>query len=159
MTTVSLQRPAQVKRRGRKLGVKTVSASLEQHRRAWLNSVTQEKGQNYKLCQLLGAPDSFVSHLLASRRTFTDGITRRIEEVLHLPPGTIDAAPVQPVAPVVPATSADTPPPQDSPAAEPLDPELETALRSLFNRAISKGTLNNASAARLIQELVSVTGT
>lgn len=32
------------KRRGRKLGVKTVSDVVEQQRQAWLRRVTQEKG-------------------------------------------------------------------------------------------------------------------
>lgn len=79
------------KRRGRKLGVKTVSDVVEQQRQAWLRRVTQEKGKNIQLCQLLRVPDSFVSHLTAGRRTFTDSIVERIEQVMHLPRGTIDA--------------------------------------------------------------------
>lgn len=160
MTTLSLQTPLTVPtRRGRKAGVKTVSAGLEEKRRAWLSFATQGKGQKMHLCRLLGAPDSFVSHLLAGRRTFTDGITRRIEEVLHLEPGYIDAATGSSALPA-PAPDVDASPPlaQDSPS-EPLDPELALALKSLFNRALTKGTLDNAKAARLIQELVSVAGT
>lgn len=107
--------PAQQVRRGRKAGVKSVEAALEETRRSWLTHVTTPKGTKSQLCRLLQAPDSFVAHLLSGRRTFTDKIAEKIELVMGLPEGTIDgwtpdsaAIPVMPVSAMpVSAAAAD----------------------------------------------------
>lgn len=142
------------KRRGRKLGVKTVSAVVEQQRQAWLRRVTQEKGKNIQLCQLLRVPDSFVSHLTAGRRTFTDSIVERIEQVMQLPKGTIDAGLV--VACETDADSASLTVSHIAPASCSLEPGLKVALQSLLSQALAQGKVSNTDAVRLINELVTL---
>jgi hypothetical protein len=137
------------KPRGRKLGVRTVSDGLESHRRAWLFRFTRPRGMNLRLCQLLSAPDSFVSHLLAGRRTFTNGITKRIEEVLGLVSGTIDAGSgvednKVPVAEKVPGKRKSV-----------LDASLAQALVNVLNRALSEGEVSNAIAIKILVDLTS----
>lgn len=142
------------KRRGRKQGVKTVSDVVEQHRRAWLCQVTKEKGKNIELCRLLQVPDSFVSHLTAGRRTFTNAIVERIETVLKLPHGTIDSGLVvtrkDDSAVSIPSTS------EPAHATATLEPGLAVALTNLLSQALAQGKVNNASAVKLIGELVSI---
>lgn len=141
------------KRRGRKRGVKTVSEAVEHHRRLWLSKLTQEKGKNAELCHLLKVPDSFVSHLTAGRRTFTDAITSKLESVLGLQPGTVDkgltvsneSQAATSVAPVGVTSSSVT-----------LDPGLASALQNLLSQALVQGKIGNVTAVRLINELVSL---
>lgn len=116
---------AVVAKRGRKLGVKTVSSETNEHRRQWLLAVMAQPGANAELCRRLKASDAFVSHLIAGRRTFTDALAMRIELVLGLKSGGIDAG-ISP-HPVVYQSDVD-----DSKAERGLDESIERALLGML---------------------------
>lgn len=153
--TTNMSHPLQVlpgKRRGRKAGVKTVSDEVLRHRRAWLTEATKEKGQNITLCHLLKAPDSFVSHLTAGRRTFTNAITARIETALGLPLGTIDSSGVA----VECDNSSPAVPTHITPSSVPLEPGLADALQNLMATALAQNKISNTVAVKFINELVTL---
>ena len=130
-------------RPGRKPGVKTVAESVESVRRNWLHTFLSTRGNNARLCELLNADDSFVSHLAAGRRTFTNAIVERIENVLEIPPGTIDSGGADSVAITVKQCEAEV-----------LNPKLEAALVELLTRALRENRVDNALAIRFISEIV-----
>jgi hypothetical protein len=105
-----------------------------------------QRGANAELCCLLQAPDSFVSHLVSGRRTFTDAITARIEDVLGLTRGAIDASSDAPLKlrPVGDGAMA----PRE------LNLGLERALTELLRSALRDKRVNNSAAIRLIGEIV-----
>lgn len=76
---------ATARKRGRKPGQISIPQEVQEFRLAQLRDLTREPGSKSRLCRLLGAPDSFISHLAAGRRTVTDAIAERICEVLELP--------------------------------------------------------------------------
>ena len=133
-------------KRGRKPGVKTVTKDKEEHRRLWLASAMARRGANAELCSLLHAPDSFVSHLVSGRRTFTDAITARIEDVLGLKRGAIDEARHAPLSlrPVG----------EGAMAPQKLNPVLQRALTELLASALREHQVSNLAAMRLIGEII-----
>lgn len=131
-----------VRRPGRKAGVKTVAESVEFVRRKWLHTFLSTRGNNARLCELLNADDSFVSHLAAGRRTFTNAIVHRIENVLEIPPGSIDSGDLDSVA--IPVKQC----------GQALNPGLEAALVELLTRALRENRVDNALAIRFISEIV-----
>ncbi len=132
-------------RRGRKPGVRTVSATVNELRAQWLRDNTTEPGMKSRLGALLGASDSFVSHLIAGRRTFTDRTAALIEKVLGLEFGTIDAeARAAHEQRSNPATGGDN----DTACA--LDPGLEKVLVAIFQKALSDKRLSDEQAIKIL---------
>lgn len=129
------------RRRGRKPGVKTVTLDISERRRQWLqNYVRSGHGRNAALCASMKMSDSFVSHLTSGRRTFTDSLARRIEEVLGLNVGDIDAG-------VIPASTT-------APKTGVLHPGIKHALVSLLLAALLTNRIDNSKAIRLISEVI-----
>jgi plasmid maintenance system antidote protein VapI len=135
--------------RGRKPGVRTVSDAVCNKRRGWLSYYTREPGKKSKLGKMLQAPDSFISHLLAGRRTFTDNITCRIEEVLGLTPGTIDASDV------VAATAVNLPAyvHHSEEGNRVLDANLAKVLVDFLNQAILRNQVTNEMAIKILVDI------
>ena len=133
-------------KRGRKPGVKTVPIDLNEHRRNWLASTLRLPGTNAELCRMLGATDSFLSHLLAGRRTFTNAITERIESVLGLDKGTIDAGTAVTLKPASVGFGAAS--------TKKLNPVLERTLTELMATALRENRLSNSVAIRFIAEII-----
>ena len=133
-------------KRGRKPGVKTVTIDLNEHRRNWLASNLRLPGANAELCRMLGATDSFLSHLLAGRRTFTNAITERIENVLGLDKGTIDAG----TAVTLKSASVGF----VAASTMKLNPVLERTLTELMATALRENRLSNSVAIRFIAEII-----
>jgi hypothetical protein len=132
-------------RRGRKPGVRTVSATVNELRAQWLRDITTGPGIKTRLSSLLGAPDSFVSHLIAGRRTFTDRTAASIEKVLGLEVGTIDAearAAYEDVSNTATGTDNDT--------ACALDPGLEKVLVAIFQKALSDKRMSDEQAIKIL---------
>lgn len=140
---------AVVAKRGRKLGVKTVSSETNEHRRQWLLAVVAQPGANAELCRRLKASDAFVSHLIAGRRTFTDALARRIELVLGLKSGAIDAG-ISP-RPVVYLGDVDEFKPERV-----LDESIERALWGMLTSAIHQGRVGNYEALFLLRSIVAM---
>jgi hypothetical protein len=145
-TALSMPTGTGGEKRGRKPGVKTVTRDKEEHRRAWLASAMTRRGANAELCCLLQAPDSFVSHLVSGRRTFTDAITARIEDVLGLTRGAIDASSDAPLKLRPVGDGAMAP--------RKLNLGLERALTELLRSALRDKRVSNSAAIRLIGEIV-----
>ena len=145
-TALSMPTGTEGAKRGRKPGVKTVTKDKEEHRRAWLASAMTRRGANAELCCLLRAPDSFVSHLASGRRTFTDAVTARIEDVLGLKSGAIDASSHAPLKPCSVVEGAMAP--------RKLDLGLERALTELLRSALQDKRVSNSAAIRLMGEIV-----
>lgn len=135
--------------RGRRPGIKTVSSATNEHRRQWLLAVMVQPGANAELCRVLEAPDSFVSHLMSGRRTFTDALARRIELVLGLASGAIDAG-VFP-RPIVPLRDVD-----DTKPERVLDESIERALWGMLTSAIHQGKVGNQEALQLLRSIVAM---
>jgi len=135
-------------KRGRKPGVKTVSEDIERRRRNWLAATLAERGANAELCRLLLAPDSFVSHLASGRRTFTDAIAARIEHVLGLDEGSIDAG--------IHVSLKPLPVSKGARAGHRLSPGLKRVLTASLGRALREKRLTDSAAIHLIQEIVSL---
>ena len=133
-------------KRGRKPGVKTVTIDLNEHRRNWLASNLRLPGANAELGRMLGATDSFLSHLLAGRRTFTNAITERIENVLGLDKGTIDAG----TAVTLKSASVGF----VAASTMKLNPVLERTLTELMATALRENRLSNSVAIRFIAEII-----
>lgn len=133
--------------RGRRPGIKTVSSETNEHRRQWLLAVMVQPGANAELCRLLEAPDSFVSHLLSGRRTFTDALARRIELVLGLTSGAIDAGKFP--RPIVPQRDID-----DSKPERVLDDSIGKALLGMLNAAIHQDRVGNLEALQLLRLII-----
>ena len=134
-------------KRGRKPGVKTVPIDLNEHRRNWLASTLRLPGTNAELCRMLGATDSFLSHLLAGRRTFTNAITERIESVLGLEKGTIDGGTAVTLKSAsVGFVAAST--------KKKLNPVLERTLTELMATALRENRLSNSVVIRFIAEII-----
>lgn len=140
---------AVVVKRGRRPGIKTVSPETNERRRQWLLAVMESPGANAELCRLLEAPDSFVSHLLSGRRTFTDALARRIELVLGFTSGAIDAG-IFP-RPIVPLRDID-----DSKPERVLDESIERALLGMLTSAIHQGRVGNQEALQLLRSIVAM---
>lgn len=140
---------AVVAKRGRKPGIKTVSSETNEQRRKWLLAVMAQPGANAELCRRLEAPDSFVSHLIAGRRTFTDALVRRIELVLGLTGGAIDAG-ISP-RPIVHQCDVDGCKPERV-----LDESIERALVGMLNSAIHRGRVGNQEALQLLRSIVAM---
>lgn len=140
---------AVVAKRGRRLGVKTVSSATNEHRRQWLLAVMVQPGANAELCRLLDAPDSFVSHLISGRRTFTNALARRIELVLGLTSGAIDEG-ISPRPIVQQRDIADFTPDRV------LDESIERALWGMLTSAIHQGRVGNQEALQLLRSIVAM---
>lgn len=138
-----------VAKRGRRPGVKTVSAETNERRRQWLLAVMEPPGANEELCRLLAAPDSFISHLLSGRRTFTDALARRIEAVLGLVGGAIDVGVFPP--PIVYQSDDDGHQP-----ARVLDEPIEKALLGKLTSAIHHGRVGNWEALQLLEIIIAM---
>lgn len=82
--------PPPRKQRGRKPGQKSIAPETQAFRLEKLLALTAEPGSKARLCRLLGAPDSFMSHLCAGRRSMTDAVSEQIRTVLGLPEGYFD---------------------------------------------------------------------
>jgi hypothetical protein len=96
---------------------------------------------------MLGATDSFLSHLLAGRRTFTNAITERIESVLGLEKGTIDGGTAVTLKSAsVGFVAAST--------KKKLNPVLERTLTELMATALRQNRLSNSVAIHLISEII-----
>ncbi|UCV23595.1 hypothetical protein [Ferribacterium limneticum] len=146
--TLSESLDAVVVKRGRRPGVKTVSPETNQRRRQWLLAVMESPCANAELCRQLEAPDSFVSHLLSGRRTFTNALARRIEAVLGLTSGAIDAAMFpRPIA----HRCDDDPKPERV-----LDDSIEKALLGMLNTAIHQGRVGNLEALQLLTLIIAM---
>jgi hypothetical protein len=142
--TKAVEKSYRRSRRGRKPG-KTVTSSIEHHRRNWLANFTKTRGQKSHLCTLLSAPDSLISHLIAGRRTFTDRITEQIEIVSRLARGTIDAGY---------GSISWGPMPEPEPIPK-IDKRLQDVLVTIFNNKLSAGHISNEIALNLLFELSS----
>jgi hypothetical protein len=141
--------PLGVKPRGRRPGVRTVPDTVTARRAKWLRNFTKTPGMNMKLCCLLEASDSFVSHLLAGRRTFTNRIAEKIEQVLGLESGTIDSEAsastdgvFQPVVPEIEKGKKCR-----------LDPGLETVLVNVLKHALSEGLVSDKMAIKILMDI------
>lgn len=135
--------------RGRRPGIKTVSSETNEHRRQWLLAVMVQPGANAELCRLLDAPDSFVSHLISGRRTFTNALARRIELVLGLTNGAIDEG-ISPLPIVQQRDIADSKPERV------LDELIERALFGVLTSAIHQGRFGNQEALQLLRSIVAM---
>lgn len=140
---------AVVAKRGRKLGVKTVSSETNEHRRQWLLAVMVQPGANAELCRRLKTSDAFVSHLISGRRTFTDALARRIELKLDLTSGAIDAG----IFPRPIVCQHDV---GDSAAERVLDESIERALLGMLSSAIHQGRVGNHEALLLLRSIVAM---
>jgi len=136
-----------VPRRGRKAGVKTVALNVDESRRQWLKLVMAEPGLNAELCRRLVASDSFVSHLLAGRRTFTNSITWRIEDIFGLARGSIDAGVLPSLKRPITAGVLRKP-------AVVLDRIIERVLTEMLATALRERRVSNSAALRLLEEIV-----
>jgi hypothetical protein len=134
--------------RGRKPG-QTVTDEICNQRRAWLYRCTRQPGKKVTLSKMLSAPDSFVSHLLAGRRTFTDSITRHFEAVLGLAPGTIDSSDVA-ATKEVSLQSSDSCREDDKVV---LDANLAKVLVDFLNQAILKQQVTNSMAIKILVDI------
>lgn len=72
-------------RRGRRPGQISISPELQALRLERVRELTSQPGSKARLCRLMGMPDSYVSHLVAGRRTITDSIAEKLVEALKLP--------------------------------------------------------------------------
>lgn len=135
--------------RGRRAGIKTVSSETNEHRRQWLLAVIVQPGENAELCRLLEVPDSFVSHLISGRRTFTNALARRIELVLGLASGAIDEG----ISPRLIVQQRDI---ADSKPERVLDESIERALLGMLTSAIHQGRVGNQEALQLLRSIVAM---
>jgi len=134
--------------RGRLPGVKTVSFEMEERRVGWLKNHLDKPGKKAELGRLLCASDSFVSHLLAGRRTFTDALCHKIEDAIGLARGSIDAVTsasfVSRCTAIAPIVKTQTK----------LDPIVRRALQDMLNKALRENRLSNVVAVKMIEVLI-----